>query len=199
MLTTANESTTDCAWDFRLQLAAALGELDALGPDPVVEHLRNSAPLEDEDGNPLWPAPAPAPPPAEPQRQKHPGVQFPLQRNGGRRPSHAEVEDRISQIQLWIAQRQPSRYIRERAFELWGITSTCTLRKYVRAARARMTQELMQDRSMHIAEQIHALMDVARRAADAEQFNASVGAYRVIAEIAGILRAPIKAPTDARG
>jgi hypothetical protein len=29
---------------------------------------------------------------------------------------------------------------------------------------------------------------------DAEQFSAAVGAFRVIAEIGGLLRAPIKAP-----
>jgi len=37
---------------------------------------------------------------------------------------------------------------------------------------------------------------VARRAADAEQFSASVGAHRVLAEITGMLRAPVK-PTAA--
>ena len=36
--------------------------------------------------------------------------------------------------------------------------------------------------------------DRARRAMDAEQFSAAVGAFRVIAEIGGILRAPIKPP-----
>jgi hypothetical protein len=33
---------------------------------------------------------------------------------------------------------------------------------------------------------------------DAEQFSAAVGAFRVIAEIGGLLRAPIK-PPEAKG
>jgi hypothetical protein len=46
----------------------------------------------------------------------------------------------------------------------------------------------------HQAEQIFALNECARRAMDAEQFSAAVGAFRVIAEIGGLLRAPIKPP-----
>jgi hypothetical protein len=82
------------------------------------------------------------------------------------------------------------------AFELWGMSSFYTLRKYIKVARSRMAQELVTDRSLHIAEQIYALMDVARRAAEAEQFSASVGAHRVICEITGMLRAPIKPPSE---
>lgn len=40
------------------------------------------------------------------------------------------------------------------AFELWGTTSSYTLRKYIKVARSRMAQELVRDRSLHIAEQI---------------------------------------------
>jgi hypothetical protein len=75
--------------------------------------------------------------------------------------------------------------------------SECTLRKYIKVARTRMVEDLIDDRLMHQAEQIYALMEVARRAADAEQFSASVGAHRVICEIAGLLRAPIKPPSAA--
>ena len=56
------------------------------------------------------------------------------------------------------------------------------------------SKELISDRRRHQAEQIFALNDCARRAMDAEQFSAAVGAFRVIAEIGGILRAPIKPP-----
>jgi hypothetical protein len=77
------------------------------------------------------------------------------------------------------------------------MTSYCTLKKYLRVARSRMVEELVDDRLMHQAEQIYALMDVARRAADAEQFSAAVGAHRVICEITGMLRAPIKPPAAA--
>ena len=58
----------------------------------------------------------------------------------------------------------------------------------------RMVEELITDRRRHQAEQIFALNDCARRAMDAEQFSAAVGAFRVIAEIGGLLRAPIKPP-----
>lgn len=106
-----------------------------------------------------------------------------------------EIETRIATIQLWIAQRRPKQFMREQALLLWDLRSACTLNKYLKVARSRMVEELVQDRLGHQAEQIYALMDVARRAADAEQFAAAVGAHRVICEIAGLLRAPVKAPT----
>jgi hypothetical protein len=185
---------------MRVGLAVALGEIDDLGPDPIVELLRNSAPLEDPDGQPIWPQP-----PSEPEgiakagKKRSRGVQFPQQKNIRLKPTHAEVEARIAQLQLWIAQRQPKRFISEMAFELWGMTSSYTLRKYIKVARSRMAQELVTDRSLHIAEQIYALMDVARRAAEAEQFSAAVGAHRVVCEISGMLRAPIKPPSEVAG
>ena len=182
---------------MREQLAVALGEFDLDGPDPIVEILRNSPPLEDADGLPLWPQPPQASEDTgKSGKNKSRGVQFPHQKNSCLTPTHAEVEARIAQLQLWIAQRQPKRFISEKAFELWGMTSSYTLRKYIKVARSRMAQELVTDRSLHIAEQIYALMDVARRAAEAEQFSAAVGAHRVVCEISGMLRAPIKPPSE---
>jgi hypothetical protein len=66
--------------------------------------------------------------------------------------------------------------------------------RYLNLARERMVEELISDRRRHQAEQIFALNECARRAMDAEQFSAAVGAFRVIAEIGGLLRAPIKPP-----
>ena len=66
-----------------------------------------------------------------------------------------------------------------------------------RLRRRRMVEELVEDRLVHQAEAIFALQDVARRAAEAEQFSAAVGAHRVLAEITGMLRAPIKPPSAA--
>jgi len=156
--------------------------------------LRDAPPLESPDGTPLWP-------PADDFRKtrpgrRGPGKQFPQQASSPR-PSYAEVEQRIAEAQLWIAQRLPMAVIREKAKSSWGVESTFTLQKYLRTARQRMVNELITDRLAHQAEQIYALMEIARRAADAEQFSAAVGAHRVIAEIAGILRAPIKAFNDA--
>lgn len=197
MTTDIPRATADAAAQMRVQLAAALGEIDELGPDPIVEILRNSAPLEDPDGQPIWPEPPPEPgDTGKSGKKKYRGVQFPHQKNSRLTPTHAEVEARIAQLQLWIAQRQPKRFISEKAFELWGMTSSYTLRKYIKVARSRMAQELVSDRSLHIAEQIYALMDVARRAAEAEQFSAAVGAHRVVCEISGMLRAPIKPPSE---
>ncbi len=159
-----------------------------------MEALRSSAPEEDADGNPQWP-----PEPRPRRRRGVPagvGVRFP-QQTPGKRPTRAEIEQRIAQIQLWLAQRQPTIYIRDQAALLWGMTSYCTLKKYLRVARSRMVEDLVDDRLMHQAEQIYALMDVARRAADAEQFSAAVGAHRVICEITGMLRAPVKPPAAA--
>lgn len=110
------------------------------------------------------------------------------------RPSRLEVERRIAQAQLWVAQRLPLVQIIENARENWGIHNTQTVNRYLNLARERMVQELISDRRRHQAEQIFALNDCARRAMDAEQFNAAVGAFRVIAEIGGLLRAPLKAP-----
>ena len=58
---------------------------------------------------------------------------------------------------------------------------------------------LLTDRRRHQAEQIFALNECARRAMEAEQFNAAVGAFRVIAEIGGLLRAPLKPPESVPG
>jgi hypothetical protein len=182
----------------RAALQEALGEIEASYRSEAINALRDSAPQEDDDGNPLWPAPNP---PAKGRRKRNPaaegtGVRFPQQQTSPR-PTRSEIEQRLAQIQLWLAQRQPTIYIRDQAALLWGMTSYCTLKKYLRVARSRMVEELVDDRLMHQAEQIYALMDVARRAADAEQFSAAVGAHRVICEITGMLRAPIKPPAAA--
>jgi hypothetical protein len=99
---------------------------------------------------------------------------------------------------MWIAQRLPMVQILENAGANWGIQNTQTVNRYLNLARERMVQELISDRRRHQAEQIFALNDCARRAMDAGQFNAAVGAFRVIAEIGGLLRAPIK-PPEAKG
>jgi len=44
----------------RVALMFALGEITP--DDPAVELLRDSAPLEDADGNPIWPEPTPEEP-----------------------------------------------------------------------------------------------------------------------------------------
>jgi hypothetical protein len=104
------------------------------------------------------------------------------------------VERRVAEGQLWIAQRIPLALIYEKARESWGVTNSQTINRYLNLARERMVEELISDRRRHQAEQIFALNDCARRAMDAEQFSAAVGAFRVIAEIGGLLRAPIKPP-----
>ena len=205
----------------RTALAVLFGELDRLGPDPAIEHLRQSPPEQDADGRPRWPqdgegthGPASEEAGAQDQDQgtdseqtgtgKRPGqgrrprsvgVRYPQQATG-RRPTHAEVEHRVASLQLWLAQRLPIVVIRERAQADWGVARTYTVDKYIRLARSRMVEELIDNRLVHQAEQIYALMDCARRAAEAEQFSAAVGAHRVIAEISGMLRAPIKPPGE---
>ncbi len=164
----------------------------------AVEELRNSAPTEDADGKPLWgdgkqkkTTKAAHPRCSQPPR---PTAEAPF----APRPSRQEVERRIAEAQLWIAQRLPLIEIRANARQNWGITNVRTVSRYLSLARERMVQELITDRRRHQAEQIYALNDCARRAMDAGQFNAAVGAFRVIAEIGGLLRAPIK-PPEAKG
>ena len=163
----------------------------ALPPADLVEELRAAATAEDDNGQPLHEPTDPARPIGHanpPRRPKGVAVYRPP------RPSRLEVERRIAQAQLWVAQRLPLVQIIENARENWGIHNTQTVNRYLNLARERMVQELISDRRRHQAEQIFALNDCARRAMDAGQFNAAVGAFRVIAEIGGLLRAPLKAP-----
>ena len=159
-------------------------------PDPV-EELRAAASAEDDNGQPLYTPTDPARPIGHANPPRRPKG---LSVHRSPRPSRLEVERRIAQAQLWIAQRLPLVLIIENARENWGIHNTQTVNRYLNLARERMVEELITDRRRHQAEQIFALNECARRAVEAEQFNAAVGAFRVIAEIGGLLRAPLKAP-----
>ncbi len=158
--------------------------------DPI-EALRSAAPAEDADGRPLGESlgvdPSRPVGRGNPPRQKRRAISPP-------RPSRLEVERRIAEAQLWIAQRLPLVQILENAGEKWGVRNSQTVNRYLNLARERMVEELITDRRRHQAEQIFAINDCARRAMDAGQFSAAVGAFRVIAEIGGLLRAPIKPP-----
>ena len=158
--------------------------------DPV-EELRAAASTEDDNGQPIYEPTDPDRPIGHanpPRRTKGHAAQPPP------RPSRLEVERRVAEGQLWIAQRIPLALIYEKARESWGVTNSQTINRYLNLARERMVEELISDRRRHQAEQIFALNDCARRAMDVEQFSAAVGAFRVIAEIGGLLRAPLKAP-----
>ena len=159
----------------------------------LLEELRQAPPQQDADGQPVWPAADPSRPVGKgnPPRGRR-------SQNHKQRATHMEVETRIAEAQLWIAQRLPLAQIREKAAQNWGVSNIKTVSKYLAIARERMVEELISDRRRHQAEQIFALNDCARRAMDAEQFSAAVGAFRVIAEIGGLLRAPIK-PPEAKG
>jgi len=165
-------------------------------PPDAIEDLRAAASLEDENGQPLL-----APEGTDPSRPIGKGNP-PRRRRGtasknAPRPSRMEVERRVAMAQLWIAQRLPLMLIRENARNDWGVSNITTINSYLNTARERMVEELISDRRRHQAEQIFALNECARRAIEAEQFSAAVGAFRVIAEIGGLLRAPLK-PPDAK-
>ena len=155
----------------------------------LLEELRQAPPQQDADGRPIWPG-------VDPSRPVGKGNPPRGRRNPTHKPraSHMEVEARIAEAQLWVAQRLPLALMREKAAQNWGITNIKTISRYLALARQRMVQELITDRRRHQAEQIFALNECARRAMDAEQYSAAVGAFRVIAEIGGLLRAPIKPP-----
>ena len=176
--------------------AKSVGSGEAQTPDAyqaLLEELRQAPPQQDADGQPVWPA-------ADPSRPVGKGNPPRGRRSENHKPraTHMEVETRIAEAQLWIAQRLPLAQIREKAAQNWGVSNIKTVSKYLAIARERMVEELISDRRRHQAEQIFALNDCARRAMDAEQFSAAVGAFRVIAEIGGLLRAPIK-PPEAKG
>jgi len=175
-----------------------------LHPGDPIEELRSAPGAEDEDGQPLWPAQDPA---SDRQKRggsrqgskaRHPRCQQPprasKQKPFAPRPSRQEVERRIAEAQLWIAQRLPLIEIRDNAARNWGITNTKTVGRYLSLARQRMVEELVQNRLEHQAAYIEGLSELIRRSMAAEQFNAAVGAYRVMAEVTGMLRAPLKAP-----
>jgi len=160
----------------------------------AVEELRNSAPKEDSDGKPVW---------GDAKQKKstkhaHPRCSQPPRPTAeapfAPRPSRKEVERRVAEAQLWIAQRLPLIEIRDNAARNWGITNTKTVGRYLSLARQRMVEELVQNRLEHQAAYIEGLSELIRRSMAAEQFNAAVGAYRVMAEVTGMLRAPLKAP-----
>lgn len=156
----------------------------------ALEELRAAAPFQDDDGKPIY---AEAADSARPIGYKN----LPKNKKGQKitpRPTLAEIEHRVAEAQLWIAQRLPLVMVYENAKSSWGIVNLNTIRKYTDLARKRMVQELISDRKRHQAEQTYALNELARNAAKCKQFNAAVGAYRVIAEIGGMLRAPLKAP-----
>lgn len=169
--------------------AGAAAPQDLEDDQAFLEALREAPPQQDADGQPVWPG-------VDPSRPVGKGNPPRGRRTQSHRPraSHMEVETRIAEAQLWVAQRLPLALMREKAAQNWGITNIKTISRYLALARQRMVEELISDRRRHQAEQIFALNDCARRAMDAEQFNAAVGAFRVIAEIGGLLRAPIKPP-----
>jgi hypothetical protein len=176
--------------------AKPAGSGEPLTPDAdqaLLEELRQAPSQQDDDGQPVWPA-------ADPSRPVGKGNPPRARRRQQHRPraSHMEVEQRIAEAQLWVAQRLPLALMREKAAQNWGVSNIKTVSKYLAIARERMVEELISDRRRHQAEQIFALNDCARRAMNAEQFSAAVGAFRVIAEIGGLLRAPIK-PPEAKG
>ncbi len=164
-------------------------------PADAIDLLRCSASTEDDEGNPIG-----SPQGVDPSRPVGPGnpPRQGRKENPVPRPSRLEIERRIAEAQLWIAQRLPLVQILENAGQNWGVHNTQTINRYLNLARERMVEELISDRRRHQAEQIFALNECARRAMNAEQFSAAVGAFRVIAEIGGLLRAPLKAP-DSHG
>lgn len=176
-----------------------LGRGTLWGPPELVaegvEALRDAAPHQDDDGNPCFlpGRPSPCDGPAPHASRRGVATRFPHQKLPPR-ASVAEVERRIAEAQLWIAQRLPLSLMRANAADSWGVSNTRTINRYLDLARKRMVSELISNRLEHQAQHIYALYDCARRAMDAEQFSAAVGALRVIAEIGGLLRAPIKPP-----
>ena len=159
-------------------------------PD-AVEELRLAPPQQDPNGHGVWEAVAVDP--TRPISQTNPPRRAPHHLHTPR-ATVGEVERRIAEAQLWIAQRLPLVQIRAKAGQSWGVSNVKTINRYLDLARARMVEELITDRRRHQAEQIFALNECARRAMDADQYSAAVGAFRVIAEIGGLLRAPIKPP-----
>jgi hypothetical protein len=123
-------------------------------PADAIDLLRGAASAEDDDGNPIG-----APQGVDPTRPVGPGNPPRQQRkaNAVPRPSRLEIERRVAQAQLWIAQRLPVVQIQENTGSSWRVTNSLTVHRYLNLARERMVQELISDRRRHQAEQIFAL------------------------------------------
>jgi hypothetical protein len=165
------------------------------GQGPEILQLRDAAPAQDDDGFPIGPLIGVDP--TRPVGPRNP-PRYSRKRRSPPRPTCSEIERRIAEAQLWISQRLPQLLLIEKARESWGVTNTQTLNRYLDIARERMVQDLISDRRRHVSEQIYALNECARRAIECEQFSAAVGAFRVIGEIGGMLRAPLKPPDSQR-
>ena len=140
--------------------------------DDLIEVLRSQASQEDADGRPLWNAAQESPdqPKCCGSSRRH---QQPPPPNKAKpfspRPSRQEVEQRVAEAQLWIAQRLPLVEIRANARQNWGITNVRTVSRYLSLARQRMVEELIQNRLQHQAEQIYGLNELIHQAACATQ------------------------------
>jgi hypothetical protein len=193
---------------------AARNQQNQSKPDPAEDHettdsiedLRSAPTAEDADGQPIWSESTSATATQlgcsshHREGPRHPRCSQPPRSTKAKpfapRPSQQEVERRVAEAQLWIAQRLPLIEIRDNAARNWGITNTKTVGRYLSLARQRMVEELVQNRLEHQAAYIEGLSELIRRSMAAEQFNAAVGAYRVMAEVTGMLRAPLKAPEN---
>ena len=98
-----------------------------------VHGLRDAPSAEDDDGQPLTDDAVSAKSShraggAAPGKQRSPRCSDPPRASKERpfapRPTHQEVEHRIAEAQLWIAQRLPLAAIRANARQNWGIRAT---------------------------------------------------------------------------
>ena len=99
----------------------------------LLEELRQAPPQQDVDGQPVWPAADPSRPVGKgnPPRGRRSQTHKP-------RATQMEVETRIAEAQLWVAQRLPLAQMREKANQNWGITTVKTIRRYLAMTRQRV-------------------------------------------------------------
>ena len=99
----------------------------------LLDELRAAPPQQDDDGNPIWTAADSSRPVGKgnPPRGRRSKTHKP-------RATHMEVETRIAEAQLWVAQRLPLAQIREKAAHNLGITNIKTISRYLALARQRM-------------------------------------------------------------
>ena len=104
---------------------------------PPLIRWRSCAPRrlqQDADGEPLWEPVAVDPSPADqPDQPAAPGTPSRPDPQGH---SRLEVERRIAEAQLWIAQRLPLVEIRAKAGESWGVSNIKTVNRYLNLARS---------------------------------------------------------------
>lgn len=102
----------------------------------------------------------------------------------GRKSSKAEVEHRVNMVQRLIYNGCNTSDIRRFAAQEWG-TAARTTDVYIKRARERVVEDYALERKDYIASRLGILDKVIKESIKAGQYNNTIGALRLAAELTG--------------